>query len=126
MTFFSVFTHVFPEVIENYLRQSRRVLIPGGWVFATMFLLDDDARAAIANGSALLPFQPDDGRVAYVDPDLPEQAIAYDQEWVLDRISEAGFSTVGIRHGTWVPRGTGRTLQDIIVARVAAPDGKPW
>lgn len=126
VTMFSVMTHVLPEVVEHYFREARRVLIPGGWIMTTMFLLDDAARAAIADGSAIVRFGPDDGRVAYVDPDLPEQAIAYDQEWVLDRISEAGFSTVGIRHGTWVPRGTGRTLQDIVVARVAAPDGKPW
>ena len=126
VTMFSLMTHVLPDTVERYLHEARRVLIPGGWILATMFLLDDAARAAIDDGSAIMPFQPDDGRVAYVDPELPEQAIAYDQEWVLDRISEAGFATVGIRHGTWVPRGTGRTLQDIVVARVAAPDGKPW
>lgn len=126
VTMFSVMTHVLPDTVENYFREARRVLIPGGWIMTTMFLLDDAARAAIADGSAIMRFHPDDGRVAYVDPAVPEQAIAYDQEWVLDRISEAGFSTVGIRHGTWVPRGTGRTLQDIVVARVAAPDGKPW
>jgi len=126
VTMFSVMTHVLPDAVERYFHEARRVLIPGGWILTTMFLLDPAARAAFDDGSAIIPFQPDDGRVAYVDPDLPEQAIAYDQEWVLDRISEAGFATVGIRHGTWVPRGTGRTLQDIVVARVAAPDGKPW
>ena len=119
VTMFSVMTHVLPDAVERYFHEARRVLIPGGWILTTMFLLDPAARAAIDDGSAIIPFQPDDGRVAYVDADLPEQAIAYDQEWVLDRISEAGFATVGIRHGTWTPRDSGRAFQDIVVARLS-------
>ena len=122
VTMFSLMTHMLPQDIEPYLREARRVLIPGGWILVSMFLLDDVARQAIADGSALISFHEDDGQIAVVDPDLPEQAIAYDREWFLDRLAEADFTSVGIRHGTWVPRGTGRTFQDLILARTEAPD----
>jgi len=37
----SVFTHMFPADVANYLQEIRRVLRPGGCVLASCFLLDD-------------------------------------------------------------------------------------
>ncbi|HVP01843.1 MAG TPA: methyltransferase domain-containing protein [Solirubrobacteraceae bacterium] len=115
----SVLTHVLPETLEHYLREARRVLLPDGRLFATAFLLDDSAREALAAGNGALGFEPVDARHAVVDPAVPEEAVAYDEEWFLDRVAEAGFRKAGIRHGTWTPRASGRAFQDIVVARLA-------
>ena len=40
----SVFTHLLPAEVENYLRETARVLRPGGRVIATYFILDDVSR----------------------------------------------------------------------------------
>lgn len=114
----SVLTHVLPDVLENYVREARRVLAPEGKLFATAFLLDDDARAAIRDGSAAHSFIDADDHHSVVDPSLPEETVAYDEEWFLDRVATAGFKTAGIRHGTWTPRRSGRAHHDIVVARL--------
>ena len=44
----SVLTHLLEAEADHYLAETARVLRPGGRVFATFFLLDDDARDAIA------------------------------------------------------------------------------
>ncbi len=115
----SVLTHVLPDTLENYLREARRVLVPDGRLFATAFLLDGAAREAVAAGTGALPFAAADERYAVVDPDVPEEAVAYDEEWFLDHVAQAGFRKAGIRHGTWTPRESGRAFQDIVVARLS-------
>ena len=114
----SVLTHMLPDAVRNYLREARRVLAPEGRLFATAFLLDDAAREALADSRAALAFGDSDGRHAVMDRAMPEEAVAYEEEWLIDQIAEAGFKTAGIRHGTWTPRESGRAYQDIVVARL--------
>jgi SAM-dependent methyltransferase len=102
-----------PAIAERVLAESRRLLAPGGRLFATAYLLDDTARAAIAAGQAEVPFEASDG----VRAAGPDGRHAYEEEWLLDAIARAGFRTAGIRHGTWTARPGGRALEDIVVAR---------
>ena len=95
------------------LREARRVLIPEGRLFATAYLLDDSARAAIADGTAKIAFDADGGS----PPGAPGTR-AIDEEWLLDRVAEAGFKTAGIRHGSWTPREGATAFPDILVARL--------
>lgn len=103
-----------PEVTAARLREARRVLAPEGRLFATAFLLDERARAAIARGEAAIAFGPLDGEHAAAPGGTP---LALDEEWLLDRVAEAGFRSAGIRHGTWTPRENGRSHEDVLVAR---------
>jgi SAM-dependent methyltransferase len=102
-----------PEEVEHLLGESRRLLAGDGRLFATGFLLDDSAREAIAGGGAAVAFGASDG----VRAPGPDETWAYEEEWLLDRIAQAGFRTAGIRHGTWTPRPTGRAHEDVVVAR---------
>lgn len=52
---FSVFTHMFRSDIEHYLREFRRVLKPGGLVYATTFIFDEDILRS-ARATNLTPF----------------------------------------------------------------------
>ncbi len=87
-------------------------------MFASAYLLDDDARAAMAAGNAAVTFQSAGSRHALADPADPRSLVAYDEEWFLDRVADCGFKTAGIRHGTWSGRDAGRAHEDIVVARL--------
>jgi SAM-dependent methyltransferase len=108
----SVVTHLQAPEAEHYLAESLRVLRPGGRLLATFFLLDADSRAALRAGRTTIPFPIDneEAKMAVADPDLPEEAVAFDERWVRERLDVRSIDP-----GTW--RGTpGRSYQDIVIA----------
>lgn len=122
----SVFTHLLEEEADHYLAEAARVLAAGGRVLATFFLLDEVSRASIAAGAAALPFLDADGHVALVSEELPEEAVAYDRDWLTGRLAAHGLVPQTIRPGTWSGRPDGLSLQDLVVAvrhPMARPEG---
>jgi SAM-dependent methyltransferase len=108
----SVLTHLTADAALHYLGQVRRVLAPGGRMLATFFVLDPDA------SSPALAFGPvADGMAVVVDPALPEEAVAYEAEWVLEALRAAGLELVALHAGTWTGRPDGLSFQDLVVAR---------
>jgi SAM-dependent methyltransferase len=112
----SVFTHMVPEEVDNYLGQVARVLRPGGRMLATFFLLNGDAEGAVRSGRAFYDFRfaRDGHRV--VDPDNPEYAVAYPEADALRALARNGLALrPPVHHGSWTGRG-GESFQDIVVA----------
>ena len=111
----SVVTHLQAPEAAHYLAESMRVLRPGGRLLATFFLLDDDSRAALRAGRASIPFPTDDeeAEMAVADPDLPEEAVAFDERWVRARLDVRS-----IDRGRWrgTPTPPARSYQDIVIA----------
>ena len=112
----SVFTHLLEADATNYLAECGRVLAPGGRLLATFFLLNEASRSLIAEGSSGLQFLDTDARVAILDEALPEEAVAYDDEWVLEALRHSGLQLSGIHPGSWSGREDAVSFQDIVVA----------
>jgi SAM-dependent methyltransferase len=107
----SVLTHLTADAALHYLGQVRRVLAPGGRMLATFFVLDGEAPAPA------LAFGPAAGGMAVVDPALPEEAVAYEAEWVLEALRAAGLDLVALHPGLWTGRDEGLSFQDVVIAR---------
>ena len=107
----SVLTHLLEAEAEHYLGECARVLAPGGRIFATFFLLNDESRALIREGRSALEFLDPDDHVAVVDADLPEEAVAYDEGWVRERLDVAE-----IKYGSWCGRDEFASFQDLVLA----------
>jgi len=105
----SVFTHLLRSPLENYVRESFRVLRPGGVALFWMYFLDDLAKDAFSHhSSALNPVL----RASYYDDvswanKVPEAMIAYDVDYFKNLLHSAGFVSVKILFGSW--RSTGAT-----------------
>jgi len=79
---FSVFTHMMPDAVDNYLGEIFRVLKPGGTCVASFFLMGDDASKAVERGWNAHPFPyAFDGYRIFLK-EKPEAAIAYDERLV--------------------------------------------
>lgn len=114
----SVFTHMFADGIDNYMREITRVLAPGGTSFITWFLLNDESRALIASGRSTVDFRhPVDGGLT-VNTANPEQAIAFEERRVLAWYDAIGAAvTPPLHYGSWCGRAPSVSFQDIVVAR---------
>jgi SAM-dependent methyltransferase len=99
----SVFTHMMPDEVTQYLNEISRVLAPRGVCVASFFLLNDESRAGIDAGSSFMSFEVEHpSRVCRLhDPDVPEAAVAFDEAWVRGAIERAGLGIRDLRRGRW-------------------------
>jgi SAM-dependent methyltransferase len=107
----SLFTHLLPAAAEHYLAEAARVLAPGGRLFCTWLLFS--ARRPAPPGFVAL--HASDPAVRVADPAVPEDAVAYDEGWLIERLPARGLSRRALAYGTWSGR-EGRSFQDLVVA----------
>lgn len=113
----SLFTHLLRDEAAHYLRETARVMRPGGTCLLTFFLLTPEAEREVEAGRAMLDFRhPVEGGKT-TDPRIPEEAIAFRVEELRALLDEAGLRVrEPLHHGLWANAPGGRTLQDIVVA----------
>ena len=112
----SVFTHLLETEADHYLAELARVLKPGGRAVTTWFLLDEESRRLIAQDRSGLAFLEPQAPVAVLSEDIPEEAVAFDEGWVYDHVSQHGLTIVEPVHpGSWCGRETFTTFQDLVV-----------
>lgn len=100
----SVFTHLLPDDMENYVAEISRVLRPGGHCFATYSLLDPESKRRMQAGESQRRFT-QVGAHWVVDTKVPELATAYDEAFVRDLFSRYRQSC-SVHYGTWSGRST--------------------
>ena len=116
----SLFTHLVRAETEHYLRETARVLRPGGTCLLTFFLLDEHAEAEMAAGRASFDFRhPIEGGFT-TDPGQPEEAIAFRAEDLRQMLTAAGLELrEPIHFGLWSNHPDAPAGQDIVVGRRA-------
>lgn len=99
----SVFTHMLPDEVENYVREIARVLAPGGTCVASFFLLNDETRAGIDGGRSFMSFGVDhaSGLCRLHDAAVPESAVAIDEAFVRGVHDRSGLAIRDVRRGRW-------------------------
>jgi SAM-dependent methyltransferase len=115
----SVFTHMFSDEVANYLRQTFRVLRPGGAFFCTAFLLNPSSMAEMTRnaGAGAVKFTAEHQGSLINDPDRPAGAVAHFTENFLALATMTGFIPERLIAGQWSGSGAGVTKQDIVVLR---------
>ncbi len=119
----SVFTHMMPAEVQRYMAEIARVLRPGGRCLMTFFLLNEESQRLIEAGQGTQPFTHSQPPYAVVDPESPENAIAYEEPWVFARLPEVGMQArTPPSYGSWCGRAAFTSYQDIVIAdRVEPP-----
>jgi SAM-dependent methyltransferase len=128
----SVFTHLLPRAIENYLGEISRVLVPGGRCVITFFLLNRESRRGMEEGrnSIAFPHAHESGKCRVADARSPETAVAYEEDFVRDLHERFGLTVAEISYGFWCGREElYGCLQDVIISlkersRVTRPAGR--
>jgi len=116
----SVFTHMLPDAVENYLREVARVLRPGKRCFITFFLLNEESRRLISQGATSQDFHDTEKGVSVVSESQPELVLAYEEATVRQLFARHGLRILEpIHYGNWCQRAEHLSYQDIIVAEKA-------
>lgn len=94
----SVFTHLYAEEIENYLREFHRVLKPNGRIWATCFVITPAVlrSAQRTNGTSWdLRFENEPRNGCYINiKSVPRGAIGYSPERLQEMVEKAGLRFV--------------------------------
>jgi SAM-dependent methyltransferase len=113
----SVFTHLRPADLENYLAEVARVLKPGGRLFGTLFLVTDDNRSLVRAGRATLKFRESRHGFWYTNRFMPEAAVGYDESTILSLCQCFGLDVDRpLHYGQWSARTDFTSYQDILTA----------
>ena len=113
----SVFTHLSPGEVANYLREVARLLNKErGRCLATFFLLNEEQRALAAEDKNVLRFSFGTAEWRYVYEHSPESASAYQEKYVLSLLERVGLR---LRqppyYGQWTGRKDGMSFQDLLI-----------
>jgi cyclopropane fatty-acyl-phospholipid synthase-like methyltransferase len=112
---FSVFTHLtFPEM-RQYLRESHRVLEPGGRLIATFFLMNEESTARLTRLPARYQFPVVDAPVRLTDRTNPGEGVAVDEAALMAEIDAAGFRRRTVSRGQWAGHLEAQIFQDLVV-----------
>ena len=93
----SVFTHMLPHEINNYLAETARTLKPGGILFATFFIIEKDQ----INAREDFSFPYDYGHYYLMDQKVKSANVALDLSYLMSLIEKNGFILEKYVKGYW-------------------------
>jgi SAM-dependent methyltransferase len=112
----SIFTHMRPAEVDNYLSEASRLLSNDGRCLATFFLLNEKQGALSAVGLNQLNFAFGDDDWRYVYKNSPASAIAYDENYVMRLLDKHGLKLERpVLYGRWSGLAEGLSFQDILL-----------
>jgi ubiquinone/menaquinone biosynthesis C-methylase UbiE len=113
----SVFTHMLPEAVDNYLSEIARVLRNGGRSMITFFLLNRESLKLMESGVSTINFKYDLNGCRVKERGTPEVSVAYPEGTVRALYKRYGLEIEEpIRYGSWCGRREYLDYQDIVVA----------
>lgn len=116
----SVFTHMRPEGVENYLKEIHRTLKPGGRCLITYFLITDESRKYITEGRSTIALNMSDDFYHLHDPSSPERIIAYNEDHIRKIHAEMNLPVDSLHYGSWCGRKKYLSYQDIVISHKPA------
>jgi ubiquinone/menaquinone biosynthesis C-methylase UbiE len=113
----SIFTHMMPPDLENYFSEISRVSKKGGRCLITFFLLNNESLELIDSGVSLFAFKPQPGVYRIINPDIPDLAVAFEENYIKRLYAENHMEIAGpLRYGSWSGRKDSFGYQDIVVS----------
>jgi len=114
----SVFTHMLPADVENYIKEISRVLSPGGRCLTTFFSINPDSLNDMANKKSAFKFRNEFDNYRTDNLNVPEAAVAYDEKFFIELFRKYGFEIYKpVQYGSWSGREKYLSFQDIVVMK---------
>jgi SAM-dependent methyltransferase len=113
----SVFTHMLPEDMENYLSEVARVLKKGGRCLISFFLLNERSCDLIREGKSSIDFSFCLGLCRVADITCPEATTGYEEDFIISLYKKYDLEIrPPIQYGSWCGREQFLSYQDLVLA----------
>lgn len=106
----SLFTHLYPSEMMDYLVDMEDLLAPGGSILLTLFIIDK--RELMGRYT----FKTDYGIFAVERKSRHRLAMGYKEDWLLNFLEKSGYP-YDIYYGSWRGDKKGLSFQDIVIIR---------
>lgn len=113
----SVFTHMLPAEMENYLSEIARTAKPGGRCFVTFFILNELVHQLILDKKSTFQFLHTYEDCRIDNPEVPEAVVGYEEEKLKGLFAKYNFDIESINYGNWSGRQDYLSFQDILILK---------
>jgi len=113
----SVFTHMLPKETEHYLFEISRVMKPGATCLMSFFLVNCESEDLMITKPTHMNFPVNKGFYRLHSRQVETANVAYDEEWLLDKLENARLKLETIKYGSWCGRTNFFDYQDLLICR---------
>ena len=96
----SVFTHMVPEDVVNYLKEINRVLKNDGKLLITVFLLNSESKKYMIYNKEF-DFKFNYGNYRLINNQVKEANVAFEEECFMDTLKQNNFEVLNKLYGSW-------------------------
>ena len=96
----SVFTHMMPLDVENYINEIQRVLIKDKKCFATFFIIDEE-NETVQNTVGSKNFPHDFGNYYLMDKKVKEANVAFKKSYIIELLKKNNLELTHFIKGNW-------------------------
>ena len=115
--FNSVFTHIMPAEVEQYLNETGRVMKSGATSLMFFYIVNCESEDLMIKRPTQMNFPYNKGFYRLRSLQSDDKHVAYDEEWLLEKLSNAGLKMESIKYGQWCGRKNYSDYQDLILCR---------
>jgi ubiquinone/menaquinone biosynthesis C-methylase UbiE len=113
----SVFTHMMPAEVEQYINETGRVMKTGATSLISLFIVNCESEDLMIKKPTQMNFPFNKGFYRLHSLQAENKQVAYDEEWLLEKLSTAGLKMEGIKYGNWCGRNSYFDYQDLLICR---------
>ncbi len=111
----SVFTHMMPAEVETYLQEISRVMKPGAKCLISFFIINCESEDLMIKQPTHMNFPINKGFYRLHSSRVDTANVAYDEEWLLEKLEDAGLKMDDIKYGEWCGRTNYFDYQDLLI-----------
>lgn len=113
----SVFTHMMPNDVDNYLKQISRVMKQDGRCLATFFLLNPEIKKQMEENKIHFRFLHSFDGYSLMDKKVKEANVAFDDTYLFSLLEKNGLYADAIHQGSWSNGRSPLDFQDIVIIK---------
>ncbi len=111
----SVFTHMMPNEVEHYLTEISRVMKPGSSCLMSLFIVNCESEDLMIKHPTHMNFPVNKGFYRLHSSQVDTANVAYDEEWLLEKLENSGLKLEAIKYGQWCGRSIYFDYQDLVI-----------